>query len=624
MPRIPLVLRSYARDAAGAFRLVPAEVLLGLLAAVTFSVWLRRDEMDGWARIAVPAALALPLVFGLSVLRARGVVSPALRWGATAVVLAAAAGYGAWVFDPDRDTEAWRFAALLGASFLALSLVPALGLRDPERRRAELWRFNALLAARIVGVAAYGLALFGALAGAVAAVSSLFELDTPEHLYQDLFGAVFFALVPWVVAGGIVEMAAPAAGEGRAPRAVRLLGRYLYAPVLVVYLAILLAYAVKVLATGELPKNLLSPIILLAGLLGFLGSLLLEPLRRDPEHTGVARLVRVFPALLLVVLPLAVHAVWVRRDQYGWTESRYLRLLLLLALAVLAAMGVYRLVRRREPLLAAVPLVLGATLLLAAAGPWSASAVSRRSQEARLRSGLREAGLLEGGRYSGPLPPPDSAGRAAADTGRTVPQELHGQITGAATYLFESHGRESLREVFPAGLARFETGWQLAAALPIRPGCAPDRDVQWIHGWLPAGTPVPGLAGGTLYRIERVGRGDAPPPGEDGVLLQLAGTELRVHAGGPERWAARVDLRPLTARLVAHSQEDCGPGSGRPSHPLQPAEALFTLTDEAGRPRGQLVLTTLALDRGSRGPGGRSARGPFRLDHVSALVFVRE
>ena len=36
---------------------------------------------------------------------------------------------------------------------------------------------------------------------------------------------------------------------------------------------------------------------------------------------------------VLVLLPLAVWAVWVRRDQYGWTESRYLRLALLVALA---------------------------------------------------------------------------------------------------------------------------------------------------------------------------------------------------------------------------------------------------------------------------------------------------
>lgn len=624
MSRIPQVVRTYARDAAGAFALAPVEVLLGLLVAVAFSVALRQtDGMDEWSRIAASAALALLLVFGLSLLRARGVIGDGARWAGTALVLAAAAAYGGWVADTRLETEAWRFAALLGAAAMALSLVSVVGVHDHERRRRDFWRFNALLLARIVSVVAYGGTLFAALAGAVAAVSSLFELKTPDHLYQDLFGAVFFALVPWVVAGGVPELVAGPAGEGRAPRAIRLLGRFLYAPVLMVYLTILVAYAVKVLATGEMPKNILSPIILLAGIGGFLGSLLLEPLRRDPEHAGVARLVRVFPAVLLALLPLATWAVWVRRDQYGWTESRYLRLALLLALGVLAAAGVYRLARRREPVLLLVPVVLGATLLLSAFGPWGASAVSRRSQEARLRQGLAQAGLLRDGRYSGTLQRPDTlAARPAVDTRKTIPRELHGQVTGAVTYLYSSHGPESLRAVFGPGLERYQGGWQLAGALPVRPGCEGDEEIQSVHAFLPNQLPVPGLAGGTLYRVGRAAHSDTPEPQAGPVQLQLAGTGLRVHAAGPERWTARVDLRTVVARLTSTGPDECGPGNRFASAEILPAEAVHPLVDEAGVARGQLVLTEVGVTRPEA--SARAPRGPFRLESVSGMVLVRE
>ncbi len=624
VPRIPQAVRTYARDAAGAFALAPVEILLGLLVALSFSVALRDTDggMEWWVRIAASAALALLLVFGLSLLRARGAIGSGARLAGTAAVLLAAAAYGGWVVDADRETEAWRFAALLGASAMALSLVPVPGVDDHERRRREFWRFNALLLARIVSVVAYGGALFAALAGAVAAVSSLFELETPEHLYQDLFGAVFFALVPWVVAGGIPELTPEPAGAREAPRAVRLLGRYLYAPVLVVYLAILVAYAVKVVATGEMPKNLLSPIILLAGIGGFLGSLFLEPLRRDPEHAGVARLVRVFPAVLLALLPLATWAVWVRRDQYGWTESRYLRFALLLALGVLAAAGVYRLARRREPVLLLVPVVLGATLLLSAVGPWGASAVSRRSQEARLRQGLAQAGLLRGGRYAGTLRPHDEFVAAPVDPGRTIPSELHGQITGAAAYLFDSHGAGALRGVFAGDLSRYPGGWQVAGALPIRPGCEGDEELRSIHASLPGQVGIPGLAGGTLHRVQRAGREEPPEPRAGPVQFQLAGTELRVHSVGAERWTARVDLRPLVARITSTGADDCGPGRRFGSAEILPAEAVRTLTDAAGRMRGQLVLTDVGAARPEASPD--SARGPFRLESVSGLVLVRE
>lgn len=624
MPRIPQAVRTYARDAAGAFALAPVEILLGLSVAISFSVALRADDgMDAWAKIAASAALALLLVFGLSVLRARGAIGDAARWAGTALVLAGAAAYGAWVVDPDHQAEALRFAALLGAAAMALSLAPVVRMDGHERRRREFWRFNAVLLARIASVVAYGAALFAALAGAVAAVSSLFELKTPEHLYQDLFGAVFYALVPWVVAGGLPELAEPA-GDERAPRPVRLLGRYLYAPVLVVYLAILVAYAVKVVATGEMPKNLLSPIILLAGVGGFLGSLLLEPLRRDPEHPGVARLVRVFPAVLLALLPLAVWAVWVRRGQYGWTESRYLRLALLLALGVLAAVGVYRLARRREPVLLLVPAVLGATLLLSAFGPWGAPAVSQRSQEARLRRGLAEAGLLRDGRYAGPLAPPTAVVAPAADTRRTIPRELHAQITGAVTYLYDSHGPESLRRVFLGKLAGFDGGWQVAGALPIRPGCAGDEELRSVHASLPDRLPVPGVAGGTLHRVQRTGSSGPPEAGAGPVQLQLAGTELRVQATGADRWTARVDLRALVARLTTTGPDGCGPGDRFASAEILPAEAVRPLVDESGRARGQLVLTAVGVARPDPDARTPAARGPFALENASGMVLVRE
>ncbi len=624
MPHIPRSIRNYTRDAAGAFSLAPVEVVLGLLAAAWFSVALRADGMDTWAKGATAAALALPLVFGLSVLRARSTVSSGVRWAGTAAVLVAAAGYGLFVVSTDRDAEVWRFMALLGAAATALSLVPVVGVVGHERRRWEFWRFNALLVGRVVSVVAYGLALYGALAGAVAAVSSLFELKTPEHLYQDLFGAVFFALVPWVVVGGLPALAAESADEGEAPRGVRLLGRYLYAPVLVVYLAILLAYAVKVGVTGEMPKNILSPIILLAGLFGFLGSLLLEPLRRDPEHSGVSRLVRAFPAFLLVLLPLAVWAVWVRREQYGWTEFRYLRFALLLALGALAVVGTYRLVRRREPLLLLVPAVLGATLLLSAVGPWSAPAVSRRSQEARLVSGLREAGLLADGRYSGPLLPLDSLGRVSGsgDEVRTIPEPLHGQITGSVTYLYSAHGVDALKGIFPQDLSRYDSGWQLASAIPIRPGCAPGVEVQSAGATLPAGTPVPGLEGGTLYRVERASR--QVPAQTASIRVQVEGAELRVSVARAEPWIARVDLRPLVERLAATGPEECAPGFRFASTALSPDEALRTLTDENGRVRGQILLTDVGIDRRSPEPRTRATRGAFQLEYASVLVIVRE
>lgn len=612
MAAVPRALRAYVRDAAGAFTQAPLEVLLGVGVAASFSVWVRNDSEKWWWHLATAAALVLPLLFALSALRARGVVGSGLRWAASAAVLLLGGVYGAWVFDPDRSAEGWRFAALAGAAWLALSLAPALRTAPGAERRAGVWAFGFHLLARIVAVVAYGVALFATLAGAVAAVSALFELKTPEHLYQDLWGAVFFGLVPWVVAGGLPALVRePDPESAREGKGMRLLGRYLYFPVLVVYLAILLAYAVKVLATGELPKNVLSPIVLLAGLFGFLGSLFLEPLQRHPEHPAVSRLVRLFPALLLPLLPLAAWALWVRVDEYGWTEPRYLRMGALAALGVLAVLGTARLVRRREPLHVMVPAVLALALLLMAAGPWSATAVSRRAQQARLREALREAGVLRGERV-GPLAAlPRERRSRFAEGAREVPAALYERITGSIEYLYDAHGPGSLEGTF-AGVRRYGGPAGLVEALALRPGCE-TSPVSWGHAWLPDSAAIP-VSGGRLYRFEHATRAGGPEEGGAALQLLLDENGMTLHALRPERWTARVELRSLAARVAARGLRDCdGPRSAEVT--LAPEEARFPLVDPAGRRRGELIVSRVAVERRA---------GAMVLQSASALVVLSE
>ena len=195
------------------------------------------------------------------------------------------------------------------------------------------WAFAWRLALRIVGISLYAVALYAVLAGAVGATISLFELRQPEHLYTDLMGAVFFCFASWILVGGIHRLSAPR--PAWVPEGVSRLGRWLYAPVLVIYLAVLYAYAVKVVATGELPKNLVSPLVIAAGMIGLLGAVLLEPVHDDDEHRGVSLLVRALPALLLPLVPLALWALGARLGEYGWTEFRYVRLAAVLAIGVL-------------------------------------------------------------------------------------------------------------------------------------------------------------------------------------------------------------------------------------------------------------------------------------------------
>jgi hypothetical protein len=613
--------RAYLRDARAAFAHAPLEVLLGVSLAVTFSIMQRQPHDHGkwWAHVLALACIALPPLFALSMLRALGRVSPAQRWGAAAALLAAAGAYAAFVFSPARGAEGWRTAALAAAGVLAVALVPAVGAEPGEAGRRRFWRFCAAAGARIVVVIFYGALLYAALAGALAAVKALFDISRGDRLFADMASAIFFALVPWVVVGGIPELAARTeAGAGEAGRAVRLLGRYLYLPVLAIYLAILYAYTVRVLATGELPKNLLSPLLLFAGLFGLLLSLALEPLLRDPGERAVGWMLRAFPALLLLLLPLPIWAVWVRRDQYGWTEFRYLRLAVLLALLGLSIAGTVRLVRRRSPLLAAVPATLCLVLLASAIGPWSAPAVSRRDQLGRLRAALAQAGLLRDGRVTG-LPETGIAIPPRAH-GRVIPQATYERLTGALHYLVDAHGPESVAGIIPQA-PRFKTSYALSAALPVRPGCA-RGNVRNLAAALPGNAGVPGLRGGTLFRLRTIEPAVADTVAAPGRLVAaVQGNAVRLRQGSAAGWQMRVDVSPLVARLQA-LPATCEPaaavyvpedGGMQADVRLTAAEALRPVLDGAGREVGQAILTRLTA---------RDSASITRLNDVDGWVVI--
>lgn len=569
-------LRAYAADARAAFGSAPVEVALGVALAVALSIQARSKAFteDDFARMAASVALAFPLVFGLSVLAARGVLGAAARWAGTAAVLAGCALYGWLALNTDHEADGWRWALLAGAAVLLLAMTPALPWRERDRRRS--WAFGWRLGVRLVGIGLYAVALFAVLAGAVAAVVSLFELRKPDHVYTDLAGAVFFAFAPWIFVGGIHRLSAPP--PDGVPEGVSRLGRWLYAPVLVIYLTVLYAYAVKVLATGELPRNLVSPLVIAAGLIGLLGAVLLEPVHDDEEHRGVSLLIRAVPALLLPLVPLALWALGARLGEYGWTEFRYARMAAVAAIGILAVAGTLRLVRRGRPLQGTVPAVFAAVLILSAIGPWSAPSVSRRDQTDRLRAELRRS-RIDPRTLPGDSVQVDSAGYA--------------RIASVARYLLDAHGIGALQAVIPSLPDTTRNVWQMGETLGLRlRDCGP---LEWSTGELVwQGQAVRGMMAGSLTEVQLSASKSADVPAVR-LRATLADDRLRVEGAG---WSAEADLAPLRARLWSAPQ-NCAPEQAQlvSGVQLSPQDALVTLRDAAGAARAQWVVTHISVGR---------------------------
>jgi hypothetical protein len=595
---------AYLRDARSGFRRAPVEVLATLWVALTFSLAVESGDpaFPAWFEILVSALLMLAIAWTGTLLEAAGVWSARRRWIVTLAGVLVAGAYALTFADFRYEAEGWRAALLVGAAVLWLVALPAFA--GPRAGRVERMRtIDGRVLLRLIGAYLYGAALFAGLALALAAVDSLFELELDGEIYGHVFGWIWFALVPWIVLGGLGDYLRPLEEKSAVASVAQRIVLYLVPPLLAIYYVILFAYVARILITGEVPKNLVSPLVLAAGGLSALALLLFDP---RPGERGLGRWLRVTPALFVPVAALGFWAIVQRTDQYGLTEFRVIRFAVLTTLTLLAIAGAMWLIRRRAFALHVIPLVLAAVALLGPIGPWSALALPRRSQEARLEASLAAVGIAPDD--TGYVAPPDTAARV-------VPAAAYEGIRGSAQYLAQHFGPDALPPVLRRHAAGDGEGrW---AEYPMLLGLRPDSVAEEergtrLGGFLPMNTPFRIETAGTAYRVswpQYAGQAPAGPrPASDVVITLLDSTRLALRTATTVVYA---DARPLIDDIRGSAQPRRGPGAVGPL-PAMP----LPLTDSAGATRGQLVLWTFWLQPDSADEA--------RIGNFEGLAIIRD
>jgi hypothetical protein len=564
--------RLYVADAARAWERAPVEVSTALVLAVawSWSVEAGGDMMRSWLELAVAGLLVMAAAWTGTLLAALGGASERTRWVITVAGAVVAALYWHFLLDLRLATEAWRALMLVVAALLWVAALPWLPRRSIDEMRAVSGRF--LL--RVIGAALYCAALFAGLALAVGAVNTLFELDLDGEIYAHVFGWIALALGPWIVFGGVREYATP--GDSAVAPVVHRMAAFLVPPLVAVYFLILYAYMVRMGVTGEVPKNLVSPLAFAAGVLVGLALLLFDPQARTTVSAG---LLRIATPLFIPLSLLGAWAITLRVDQYAWTEFRLLRLLLLVVFGALAAAGSVQLVRRRRLSLHVVLLALSATLLLAAVGPWSVHAVSRRSQEARLMETLRAAGL-------DPAAPPVHDGAE-----RTIGADLYDELLNIGRYLAQHHGADALPPALlvsdaPAGGVPHERGDVHAAlqAHGLRPAPREPLEPEMRYGRLAHSAGQSLEVGGMQVRRVYV----APYRGETvsgDVVATQEGNLLHIRMGSL-RGTVRLDSLATRLRASRDPRE----------RELSGTDARLSVVDDAGGEVAVLLVLEVNLE----------------------------
>jgi hypothetical protein len=587
--------RRYLTDAARAFEQAPVEgtVVVFLASAFSYAVELGNDAFAVWAQLLVASLLLLAGAWTGTLLYTLGAWTARARWAATALGAAAALAYGLAVPNLELQSEAWR-AALLGATaVLWIAAMPALG--GPRADAVDRVRsVNGRFLLRGIGAVLYTAALYAGLALALAAINNLFELKLDDKIYAHVWGWLFLVLAPSIVLGGLAEYAHPSAGPSAVAGVVHRMTAFLLPPLLVLYYVILYAYAVRMAITGEVPKNLLSPMVLVAGALGALTIYMFEP---RPGDTAGSRYLRYVPPLFLPLAALGIWAITLRTAQYGWTENRLIRLLVVVVLAALAIGASVQLARRQRLSLHVALFALGGALLLAGIGPWSSLALARRSQQARLAAVMAEAGVAA-----------DTAVIARGEP-RTIPTRVYDEFRDVARYLAQNFGPDALPPLLAVHVRKDGAFVDLPERIGLRRAATPSER-PYRNAQLKAGEGVD-VGGLRVYRLvlgepRRPGRGavaTAMTPAPGGATAAVEATRLRIRTGDEILWASLAGfIGPLATP----------PASDNPIE-LTPDQVRLEVTDSTGHRRGTLVVFSL---------NGRWDAGALTVTGLESLLVL--
>jgi hypothetical protein len=372
-----LSLKNLAEGAAHTIKRYPFEVLFALAGTIAGTVQVELSQLnrvnEGWCvRILMMANLGLLLSLSAT-LYTKSAGMPTgkrriIKW--VAAILAASLIF---IINPStREADYIRFFLMS----LAFHLLVAFAAFTGRGQLQGFWQFNKTLFLRFLTSVLYGAVLFLGLAAAIGATNFLFNFKFEWDTYAILWVWITGMFITIFFLAGVPVETALLDEDTSYPKGLKIFTQYVLIPLSTVYVVILLAYEAKILLEWNLPKGLVSNLILGYAVFGILSLLLVYPIREHDENKWLKTYTRSFYFLLLPLLGLLFVAVGARVFKYGITELRYF---LILLACWLLFISVYFLLFKKQNI-KLIPISLCIITLLAIYGPQSAFSISMYSQ----------------------------------------------------------------------------------------------------------------------------------------------------------------------------------------------------------------------------------------------------
>lgn len=371
------------RGATGVFLRFPLQFLLAVASAVV-CCWiteLRYNEDRGLendlVKLLFVANLALNLLLAVDVFAETHQYSLYKKWALRTLALGICAGLffglNPWIYQAD----VFRIGLLVFAFHLLVAFAPFMG----KGSLIGFWQYNKTLFLRFLASAFYAGVLYAGLAIALFAINGLFNIDINYKWYMKLLAFVGVGFTTVFFLAGVPSDFDSLEKEQDYPKALKIFTQYVLIPLVTIYLAILLVYEIKIAIAWQLPKGLVSMLVLGYSVFGILSLLLVYPIREREGNGWIRLFSRFFYLMIIPLLVLLVLAIVKRVGNYGITESRYVLIVLALWLTAITA---YFLLSKKQNI-KVIPISLCVLALLTVYGPQSAFSVAKYSQLARLK-----------------------------------------------------------------------------------------------------------------------------------------------------------------------------------------------------------------------------------------------
>ena len=392
------------RQAQGVVKTFPGTVGVAFLLALHLTgmiyewEWLQsfwaNPELDEEDWLGEAARWSLYLALGLPLYVAAEFGAKRLPWGklnrSAAHEIALGIHAALVIVAPGRDeifTGAflfWFFPTVL-FTHLLVALVPFVFRKD---RPQAFWFTNQALFLGFAQSAVFSFILYAGIAGILGALVALFDVSLDEKVFLTVLAWVALPVQTFIFLANAPDPYQSEESWPEPPRVLWNLLRFIVWPLMAIYAAILLAYGVKIILEGTLPRGVVT------GLVGAFGSVGYLVVSLSRAYQPARSWSRWFQRILAVLLILLWVALGQRIADYGFTELRVLGFYLGFFLTVVT---VYFLVRSNAGI-RVIPAVLALLALSITVGPFKASSWAFRSQYARFERIAAANGFVKDGK----------------------------------------------------------------------------------------------------------------------------------------------------------------------------------------------------------------------------------